>query len=244
MNKFGQVKIKFFSKVVDSYLTDKKDITRLMNIIKEDKNFKELYLLYEKVENQYFTDKETARYYVDELSQSLEGRNKLVSKTLKKLDKAIGLVETKYLSLYDNLDVLMEEDNLLNIETKVAAKKELVEHLTKKKELKENNQTAVFSENEKLLYSVLANNFNALYENTLSENEKQEFQKIMSMSENDIKTKTEELKENILNQIDKLLSESKDSDLNDKLDKVKQEVTNTEHSRYNYYKLMELQSGL
>jgi hypothetical protein len=244
MKKFGQIKNKFFSKMLESYTTNKKDVTKLMNIINEDKNFKELYLLYEKVENQYFKDKETAIQYVNELSSSLKGKNKLVSETLKKLDNSIGDIETKYFAVYDSLDSLLEEDNLLNIESKVRAKIDLVEHLTSKKDITESGVPQNFSQNENLLHSVLVNNFNVLYNHILSEEEKEDFKNIVAMSDDDIKTKTEELKENIISKVNNLLSESLEIDFLDKLQNVKDEVIKTTPSKYGYYKLKELKKGL
>lgn len=244
MNKFGAVKSKVLSKLTEAYASgDKKTVKEIINIIKENKDFKDLYLLYEDVENKYFADKETAESYVIELGRALNGKITTISETITKLDEVIGNVETSTPPTYDDLDSLLQEDNLLNIETKVRAKIDLFKHLTKKKSIAESSKTT-FTANEKLLYSVLANNFNVLHENILSDNDKNEFRKLMELTENELQSKTNELKESIVSKINQLMNESSDSELKSKLETVKEEVTNTSSSRYNYFKLIELQNGL
>lgn len=244
MNKFGQIKSKLLSKLTESYKKeDKNEMKNILSFLKENKEITELYLLYENIENKYFTDKEIANYYVEELSKSLKGKSKLLSDKLKKLDESIGDIETKYIAVYDYVDSLLEEDSLLNIESKVISKKELVNYLTTKKEVNESKQNS-YSENERLLHSVLANNFNVLYNNTLNEEQKNELKNIISLNDEEVQVKTKELKETILNKVNTLISESSDENLKNKLNKVLDEVNSTTPSKYNFYKLKELENGL
>ena len=119
----------------------------------------------------------------------------------------------------------------------------LVEHLTTKKETTQLKESTLVP-NETLLNAVLANNFNVLYSNTLSESEKEELKNILSIPYEDLLTKTSELKESIINQVSTLISESNETDLFTKLKAVKDEVTQMYPSRYNYYRLNELKNGL
>ena len=91
---------------------------------------------------------------------------------------------------------------------------------------------------------MLANNFNALYSNTLSESQKEELKNILSISYDDLITKSNELAESVIKQVSTLLSESNDTDLSNKLNAVKDEVSQMSPSRYNYYRLNELKNGL
>jgi len=159
------------------------------------------------------------------------------------LNNKLGEVEIETKELYESLDILSEKDSLSNIEKKVNAKKKLVEHLTTKKEIKESKDSAIIP-NETLLQAVLANNFNVLYSNTLSESQKEELKTILSISYDDLITKSNELQESIINQVSTLLSESNDTDLTTKLNKVKDEVSKMTTSKYNYYRLTELKNGL
>jgi hypothetical protein len=247
MNKFGELKSKMLTKLTESYSKENKtEVKDILQTIKENKAFKEMYLFYEEIENKYFDDKEIAKLYVEGLNtyfgQPMGNWNDL-NVFCESLNKKLGLVEITSNELYESLDVLSEKDSLSNIEKKVIAKKKLVEHLTTKKEVNESKQVT-YSQNENLLHAVLANNFNVLYSNNLNEFQQTELKTILSISNEDLVSKTTELKESILNRVGSLLSESNDNDLTTKLSKVKDEVQDMGLSKYNYYRLTQLKNGL
>jgi hypothetical protein len=235
------------TKLTESYSKENKtEVKDILQTIKENKAFKEMYLFYEEIENKYFDDKEIAKLYVEGLNtyfgQPMGNWNDL-NVFCESLNKKLGLVEITSNELYESLDVLSEKDSLSNIEKKVIAKKKLVEHLTTKKEVNESKQVT-YSQNENLLHAVLANNFNVLYSNNLNEFQQTELKTILSISNEDLVSKTTELKESILNRVGSLLSESNDNDLTTKLSKVKDEVQDMGLSKYNYYRLTQLKNGL
>ena len=247
MNKFGELKSKMLTKLTESYAKeDKTEIKNILTTIKENKDFKEMYLFYEEIENKYIEDKETAKLYVEGLNtyfgQPIGNWNNL-NMFCESLHNKLGDIKIESNELYESLDILSEKDSLSNIEKKVMTKKKLVEHLTTKKEITESIGSTLVP-NESLLQAVLANNFNILYSNTLSESEKEELKTILSISQEELSTKTTELQESIINQVSTLLSESNDTDLITKLNKVKDEVTQMTTSKYNYYRLTELKNGL
>ena len=247
MNKFGELKNKMLTKLTESYTKENKtEVKDILKTIKENKDFKEMYLFYEEIENKYIEDKETAKLYVEGLntyfSQPMGNWNNL-NVFCESLHNKLGNVEVKINELYESLDILSERDSLSNIEKKVIAKKKLVEHLTTKKKITESKDTTLVP-NESLLNAVLTNNFNVLYSNTLSESEKEELKNILSLSHEDLLTKTTELKESIINQVSTLISESNETDLSTKLMKVKDEVNEMFPSKLNYYRLTELKNGL
>jgi hypothetical protein len=247
MNKFGVIKTKMLTKLTESYSKqNKNEVKDILNTIKENKAFKEMYLFYEEIENKYFEDKEIAKLYVEGLNtyfgQPMGNWNDL-NVFCESIHNKLGNIEIETNELYESLDILSEKDSLSNIEKKVIAKKKLIEHLTTKKEILESKNTTLVP-NESLLQAVLANNFNALYSNTLSESQKEELKNILSIPQEELVEKTKELKESIINQVSTILSESNDTDLSTKLNKVKDEVTQMMTSKYNYYRLTELKNGL
>jgi len=141
---------------------------------------------------------------------------------------------------------LSENDNLLNIDKKISAKKKLIDFLTGKKNKTVNeNKSSIFIKNQNLLHAVLTNNFNTIFDNSLNENEKKELKEIVSLNENELKDKVKNLKESIVSKIDSTILESKDDvELVTKLNNVKTEVMKTETTKYGYYKLKELKNGL
>ena len=244
MNKFGIIKSKLLTKLTESYANENKaEIKDILTTIKENKDFKEMYLFYEEIENKYIDDKETAQLFVEGVINILKQQVGDLSNFCTSLNKMINVESINENEIYNSLDTLTENDSLSNIEKKVKAKKKLVEHLTTKKEIKESKDSTLIP-NENLLNAVLTNNFNVLYSNTLSEQQKEELKNILSLSHEDVLTKTTELKESIISQVSTLISESNETDLSTKLMKVKDEVNEMFPSKLNYYRLTELKNGL
>jgi hypothetical protein len=244
MNKFGVLKTKILKKLTESYSNKNKgEVKDILNTIKENKDFKEMYLFYEEIENKYFDDKEIAKLYIEEIQSVLKDKSDKIASFTKNLNTKLKNVEINENELYSNLDLLVQEENLSNVDKKIIAKKKLVEHLTTKKEIVKKEETQLV-ENENLLYAVLANNFNVLYNNSLNESQKKELQGILSLTDEDLEVKISDLKESILGQVGNILSESKDNDLTGKLTKVKDEVNEMKPSKFNYYRLVQLKNGL
>ena len=244
MNKFGILKTKILKKLTESYSNKNKgEVKDILNTIKENKDFKEMYLFYEEIENKYFDDKEIAKLYVEEIQSVLKDKSDKIASFTKNLNTKLKDIEINENELYSNLDLLVQEENLSNVDKKIIAKKKLVEHLTTKKEIVKKEETQLV-ENENLLYAVLANNFNVLYNNSLNESQKKELQGILSLTDEDLEVKISDLKESILGQVGNILSESKDNDLTGKLTKVKDEVNEMKPSKFNYYRLVQLKNGL
>ena len=244
MNKFGVLKTKILKKLTESYSNKNKgEVKDILNTIKENKDFKEMYLFYEEIENKYFDDKEIAKLYVEEIQSVLKDKSDKIANFTTKLNEKLKDVEINENELYTNLDLLVQGENLSNIDKKIIAKKKLVEHLTTKKEIVKKEDTQLV-ENENLLYAVLANNFNVLYNNSLNESQKKELQGILSLTDEDLEIKIGDLKESILGQVGSILNESNDSGLTSKLTKVKDEVNEMKPSKFNYYRLVQLKNGL
>jgi hypothetical protein len=247
MKKFGVIKTKLLNKLTESYVNENKtEIKNILTTIKENKDFKEMYLFYEEIENKYIEDKETAKLYVEGLSTYFGepiGNWKTLNMFCESLTNVLNDVEIQPNELYESLDMLSEKNSLSNIEKKVIAKQKLVNHLTTKKNITESKDSTLVS-NETLLNAVLANNFNVLYTNTLSESQKEELKNILNLPYEDLLNKTSELQESILEKVTTLISESNETDLSTKLKEVKDEVTQMTPSRYNYYRLIELKNGL
>lgn len=244
MNNFGKIKTQILNKIVESYNSNNKsDIKKILKLIKEDKDFKDLYLFYEEIEKVTISHPGSAELYLETVEPLLIEKLGKSKKTIKKVSELLENTEVVSNELYDLLDVISEKTELKNLDKKVTAKRNLIEHLNKSKDLTE-NQNGVCVQNESLLNAVLANNFNILYDKTLNEDEKIELKTILSMSNDDLITKTEEIKESILGDVSKMLSESNDKDLKEKLTLVKSEVTSMWANRYNYFRLKQLKNDL
>lgn len=244
MNNFGTIKTKILTRLTESYAKkDMTDVKNVLEVIKENKDFKEMYLFYEDIESKYFDNKDTATVYVEEVSKMLKDKAKSISSFCKILNEHLTDININENETYKFLDLISENDTLLNIDKKVTAKKDLINFLTTKKEIKQIQEETLIP-NEHMLYAVLANNFNVSFDNSLNEEQKNELKNIISLSEEELTTKVLEIKESINSQITGLLNESKDDSLKSKLSKVKDEMNEMSVSKYNYYRLKELKNGL
>lgn len=237
MNTFGTIKSKIVKKLTESYISENKsDIKEIVNIIKKDKEFRDLYLFYEDIENKYFSDPEVAKLYVEQISLMLSSKNVLVEGTCNKLNKLLENVDADINKSYDALDQLLDIDTLKNIEKKVFAKIHILNFITTEKPVSV-NESVEFTENEVLLHTVMSNNFNSYYEQSLNEEEKNELKSILTLSNDELNEKITTLKESILTKITTIVTESKDETLVQKLNDVKKQVNETDVSKYTYYKL-------
>jgi hypothetical protein len=245
MNNFGKIKSKLLKKITEAYEQGelKNNTKNLIKVVKKNKDFKEMYMFYEEIENKYFDDKEVAKLYVEEIGTILKQKATNVKKFCEVINMSVHDTQIDENELYDSIDQLLEADSLKNLDKKVIAKKKLVEHLTTKKDIKESEQ-GTYTANENLLHAVLTNNFNVLYMNNMNEEQKEELKSILSISNEDLISKTNELKESITDKVGSLLNESSDEDFKGKLKKVKDEVDGMDLSKYNYYRLTQLKNGL
>jgi hypothetical protein len=248
MKNFGSLKMKLLKKITESYIKDEKEEIRdILNIIKENVDIKDLYLLYEDIEDKEIDDTDVAKEYVNEISSLLKNNNFGLNEVFSKLEKELKDVKLEETNeVYNLLDTLSENDNILNVDKKIKAKKGLLSFLTRKKDKKTNEEkSSMFTENQSLLNAVLTNDFNKLFNDSLNEDEKKELKDILSLDDNKINDKIKDLKENIFFKIDSIISESKDNlELITKLNDVKKEVRGMKNSKHSYYKLKELKNGL
>lgn len=244
MNKFGTAKSKVLQKITDAYINGKKDeVKNTLKLMTENKEFLNLYLFYEEVENKNIEDKEYAELFIEEIAPILKKQMAKVSSFCKSLDKKLGDVNVTENELYSNLDVLAENDTLKNVDKKIKAKKKLLEHLLVKKEISEPTSIKLI-ENTILLNTVLSNNFNILYSNTLNEEEKKELSEILSISDKDLNANFKTLQEEVTEKMNNLIKEETKPELIEKLSSANHEAGQMKPSKFNYYKLLQLKNGI
>jgi hypothetical protein len=244
MNKFGTIKSKILQSLTESYSKQNKEqIKEIITTIKKDQNFKEMYLFYEEIENKYIENPADATLYLEEILPFLLDKSRVINETCMLLEKKIGNVQIVENELYNNLDIFMERRKLGNIDKKMEAKKNLIKHLTTKKETP-TLEESTFTGNENLLQAVLTNNFNVLYSNTLTEEEKVELKTILSISESDLISNFSDLQSEVGTKMNKMLTEEKNEDLRNKINAALTDAYNMKPTKYNYYKLQQLKNGL
>jgi len=244
MTNFGEFKLKMLTKLTDLYTSKNKvELKNTIKSITSNKTLSEMYTFYENIENLNITSKDKAKLYVESIEPILIEKMKTVKKDLKNFTKELKDIESEKNSLYENLDILSEETTIHNISKKIDARENLIEHLLKEKKQDE-NPSEIQIENHSLLNAVLVNNFNIKYSDFLSEEQKETFNKIVSMPNDELIKETKNLKKELSNKIDSLIKESSEDTLKDKLKNVMSEINKSDTTKFDYYKLIELKNGL
>jgi hypothetical protein len=242
--KFGKLKCKILSVLSEEYKNNNKEnIGKILKLIKEDKNFKELYLFYEDFEKLSIKE---PKQYLDNLKNILNKKFELVTETSNKIEKLLPKnIDYEYNSIYEGLDLLAIEIDLNNIVKKNESIELLENHLISEKEEIIEEGEINFTTNENLLKTILVNNFNILYENNLDETEKKLFKEIISINKSDLNNNFNLLKEEILKKLDDIILENDNEVLNEKIKEVKKEVLlNSEVNKLNYLKLKDLSNEI
>ena len=244
MTNFGEFKLKMLTKLTDLYTSKNKvELKNTIKSITSNKTLSEMYTFYENIENLNITSKDKAKLYVESIEPILIEKMKTVKKDLKNFTKELKDIESEKNSLYENLDILSEETTIHNISKKIDARENLIEHLLKEKKQDE-TPSEIQIENHSLLNAVLVNNFNIKYSDFLSEEQKETFNKIVSMPNDELIKETKNLKKELSNKIDSLIKESSEDTLKDKLKNVMSEINKSDTTKFDYYKLIELKNGL
>ena len=245
MTNFGELKSKMLTKLTESYNSgNKNELKDLIKKLKSNKNLVEMHNFYEEMENMYIPNKDKAKLYVETLEPQLIDRMKSIKSDCKDLNKSLKEVVAENNEVYEILDVLSEENNIHNISKKIDVREKFVNFLTTKKSVKKEEEPTVQFENHTLLNTVLVNNFNTKYTDFLNDDQKVEFTKIVSMTESELKTETQKIKTEINQKIESLLKESTDDVMNEKLNRVKEDLNESETTKLSYFKMTELKKGL
>lgn len=244
MEKFGVIKNKVLHKIVESYSNnDKTEIKKLIQLISENKDFKEMYLLYEEFESLKLDNRDMAKEYIDVLCLELKNNPKKIKKTINELSNLLSDVEINENVLYTHLDVLVEGDKLTNIKEKVKSKDFLINYLISEKPEVDEIPTPIV-ENQELLLKVLVNNFNTSFNQSLTEGEKEVIKNIISLNDTQITEKVNILKGEITEKVNSILSLTPDEELSKKLNLVKESLNDITPSKLNIYTLLELKNDL
>lgn len=244
MTNFGEFKLKMLTKLTDLYTSKNKvEIKNTIKSITSNKPLSEMYTFYEGIEKLNIKSKDKAKLYVESIEPILIEKMKSLKKDLTTLTKDLKNVDFEKNSLYEDLDILSEENTIHNISKKIDARENLIEHLLKEKK-EDEKPSEIQIENHTLLNAVLVNNFNIKYSDFLNEEQKTTFNKIVSMSNEELITETKNLKKELTTKIDSLIKESNEDTLKDKLKNVMSEINKSDTTKFDYYKLIELKNGL
>jgi hypothetical protein len=232
--RFGVIKTLVENKLVESFTKKrlKKDMKFFKDEILSESSFKRMFFIYDTLCENKDLDKETAEYMVDDLSKEIKSI-KLSESFLNKVTKwTKGIVKE---NKYTIIDDLMYGDDL-KPEKKSIARKNIVESLTKKPVIKESKKVIPISTMLKIA--------NTNIEKTLQELNESDRAKVVELVKlNPTKDEFESLKESTIQKIEKLISES-DEEIKSTLVETKNKISQTNFNKKEFLKLKDLNNGL
>ena len=241
---FGKTKNRIDSILVNTFSQKpkfKKAFHNLMESLKDNSTNREFFVLYSQIENKTFDKVKDAEEYLNESIKTLKSKKskinlKPINTSIKKYKDYVG---NKTNTLYESIDTLVFNENVLDIEKRIEAKKVLLKKLqTKKPKFVTENKVST-----SLLINLSTKNFNKKYD-TLTENDKIKFKTLMNKDINRLENEIDTLVEEVSGKLDKLMSESTDKTLLDKLQQTKEKILETKKNKVSFYKIKELNKTL
>tara|TARA_R110002051_G_scaffold323438_1_gene417038 strand:+ start:4383 stop:5111 length:729 start_codon:yes stop_codon:yes gene_type:complete len=241
---FGIIKNKLDNILVESFNnkeTFKKVFHESMAALKTNKTSREFFVVYSQLENKKFKDSTQAEKYLNETLEFLKEKKKhlRLNKLQNTLNKFNKFHKKGRNALYENLDFLIFESNILDIEKRIEAKKSIVRKITttKKEFVIEANVP------NSLLIHLSTKKFNEKFIN-LKEGDKKKFKELFNKDIIKLENEMVPLIEEVSNKIDGLISETKDEGLLKKLEQTRNRVVESNIDKVSFYKIKELNRTL
>lgn len=233
--KFGLLKSKIEKHLLESYSKDifKDEIKIFKKLVLEDKKISKLYNLYDELNKNKGFNKEYAEEYLKE-SVNVYSNNIPEMKSIELLEWWVGEVKTN--NQYESIDIFLSKDDI-SIENIIESKNKLVESLTKKEVVSETIKIPI-----KKMVEVSNKTIESYLEN-LNENDRQEIKKIISLSEDELKTRYNLLSEIAIERLEKTKSDV-DGDTKKQIDDVIEKIKTEEINHISYVKLKELSNSI
>ena len=245
MNSFANYKNNIDSILEQSFKDSdkfKKNLSVIMGAMKYSKALREFFTLYNEVELKKFQNENESKNYINECISYLKNNKSKLNKVSKILDKIIierkELVDDRTNKLYENIDKIVFNDNIIDLENLNTYKNYLVEHtLNKKTQISE-------IKNPKILSHVISKNYSKEYNESLTESQQNILKNTLLMSEGTLTKEFTNVKTIVLNKLNNLLKESDEDNLSAKLAETKNQINALEVSKKSYIRVRELLEDL
>ena len=235
MENFGLLKSKIEHKLLESYKnnTFKSEMVNFKKYVLENKNISKIYYLYDELSSKKGLSKDVVGDYINESINVYENTlTKIKSQDLLNLKKWISNVDTD--NLYESVDNVLTLD-VLNIEKRVIAKKQLSESLTKLPVTESKKALIPISS----MVSIANKTFNH-YIDSLSESEKKEFKSILSADDKMLSEEYNNMQTKVVEKLSTLKESESDNVVKIKLQETIDKVSSETYNKLGYYKLKNL----
>ncbi len=242
MNTFGLIKTKIEEASIKSYKDSdfKKFMSTFKKLVLENKDISELYYIYDELNTNKGLDRDIVDDYINEnveyakfLIKENEDYLEIINEWLKDIT-----VTTSY--TYNIIDTLVYNDSIKNLETVLECKKHIKSTLMSESNIEE------IKESINLPIGTLTKIYetNLKSKLLLDESELSEIVSIKKLTLEEIKNEITELKESVILKLKTTINESKDNELNTKIQDTINKINESKIDHYNLYKLRTLNQGL
>jgi len=235
MENFGLLKSKIEQKLLESYKnnTFKSEMVNFKKYVLENKNISKIYYLYDELSSKKGLSKDVVGDYINESINVYENTlSKIKTQDLVNVKNWVSNVKTN--NIYESVDNVLNLD-VLNIEKRVLAKKQLSESLTQK-EVKNSTKT-----NLPLSTMVnIANKTITNYIDSLNESEKKELSSLLSADDKVLNEEFNNMQTKVVEKLSGLKESESDNVVKVKLQETIDKVSNETYNKIGYYKLKNL----
>ena len=233
--KFGILKSKIEDCLVESYKKDtlKRNMFVFEELVLKNKSLSTLYFLYDELSKNKGLNESIVNEYINESIILFENTiSKVNTSDIKDINQWIGHIVSE--NRYQDIDNLFS-NNASTIEEKLKSKKTISENLKKdpitSKEVIEVPLKSMVEVANKTINSYL---------DSLTEGEKKQLNTLLTTPDDKLNKKYEFLKEDVIEKLETLLSESEDSETNVKINETIEKLQTENYDKLNYFKLKQL----
>jgi hypothetical protein len=237
--KFGILKSKIEDCLVESYKKDtlKRNMFVFEELVLKNKSLSTLYFLYDELSKNKGLNESIVNEYINESIILFENTiSKVNTSDIKDINQWIGHIVSE--NRYQDIDNLFS-NNASTIEEKLKSKKTISENLKKdpitSKEVIEVPLKSMVEVANKTINSYL---------DSLTEGEKKQLNTLLTTPDDKLNKKYEFLKEDVIEKLETLLSESEDSETNVKINETIEKLQTENYDKLNYFKLKQLNENI
>ena len=234
--KIGVLKSKVEEKLLSSYSkgTFKTEIKNFKKNILENKDLSKLFYLYDELNsNKGFTESFANEF----LSESLNSFKEIYPRLKKQSSVENWIKDIEAENKYENIDNFLYTD-VTKLEERILSKKNITETLKKKPVVKEAVINVPVSKMVEVANQTILNHINSM-----NESEQNELYKFLSQDRKEVEKEFQTLKETVVSKLN-VLSESSDTETNNKIQETIAKVSKDEFSIVSFIQLKKLHEGL
>lgn len=237
--KFGILKSKIETVLLESYKdnTFKEELKNFDKFVLKNKNVSKLYYLYDDLSSNKGLNKSIVDDYINESIKLYENTvNKLTTSDLNTISTWVKNVKSD--NKYESIDSLFSS-GVLTIENRIKSKKLISESLVaipkKTKEVVNVPISTMIS---------MANKTISSYVDNLNESEKDEFNRLLSVDDSELKTKYSTIKESVVDKLNTIYNQNHDYSTRKAINETIEKLSTEKYDKLNYYKLKSLYENL